>query len=183
MFAIDFDRREQARQRRRGGDCLVDRNVIEAGLAERHGLAGVEIRRDQKQLALERAKVVAAATGRKQPHEKGVDGALVEQPGRNGTAQRGKRRQRTVPEGLAQEVERGAREEARHRQRAPRELAERGAQEECRRQCRVSAVIDEQPVHLRRRNAVGQRRRDEAARRHTDVDVELVDVDALERLG
>jgi hypothetical protein len=62
-----------------------------------------------------------------------------------------------------QEVERGAREEARHRQRAARELAERRAQEQCRRQRRVRAVIDEQPVHLRRRNVVGQRPRDKAA--------------------
>ena len=80
MFAVDFDRNEQTRQRRRGGDRLVDRNVIEAGLAECYGLPSVEIRRDQKQLALERAKVVAAATGGEQPHEKGVDGVLVEQP-------------------------------------------------------------------------------------------------------
>jgi hypothetical protein len=66
--------------------------VIEAGFAERHGRARVEICRHQKQLALQRAKVVAAATGGEQPHEKGIDGALVEQSGRNGAAQRGKRR-------------------------------------------------------------------------------------------
>src|SRR5438034_11833909 len=30
VFAIDFDRREQARQRRGGGYRLVDRNVIDA---------------------------------------------------------------------------------------------------------------------------------------------------------
>ena len=183
VFAIDFYRREQARQRR--GSCyrLVDRNVIDAGLAECHGPAGVEIRRDQKQFALEGAKVVAAATGGEQPHEKGVDGALVEQSGRNGAAQRGKRRQRTAPEGVPHEVERCGCEEGRHRQRAARELAECGAQEQCRCQCRVHTVIDEQPVHLRRRNAIGQRRRGKAARRDTDVDVEFVQVDAVERFG
>jgi len=143
VLAVDLDRREQAWQRRRCGDRLVDRHVIEAGLAERHGHAGVEIRRHQKQLALQRTKVVAAATGGEQAHEKGIDGALVEQPGWNGAAQRSKRRQRTAAERLVEEVERGAREEARYRQCAARELAERGTQEQCRRQRRVRVIIDE----------------------------------------
>jgi hypothetical protein len=43
------------------------------------------------------------------------------------------------------------------------ELAERGPQEDLGLQDGVDAVVDEDPVHLRRRQLVGERRRDEPA--------------------
>ena len=63
------------------------------------------------------------------------------------------------------------------------ELVDGGPEEDLRLERGVRAVVDEQPVHLRRRDAVGERGGDEAARRHADVDVEFVEVEALERIG
>jgi hypothetical protein len=64
----------------------------------------------------------------------------------------------------------------------PPELGERGAQEDLGLERRLGAVVDEQPVHLRRRDAVGQRGRDEASRRDADVGVEVVEIEAVERI-
>jgi hypothetical protein len=51
------------------------------------------------------------------------------------------------------------------------------------RQRGIGAVLDEEPIHLRGRDAVRQRGGDEAARRDPDVDVEVAEVDAFERVG
>lgn len=72
--------------------------------------------------------------------------------------------------------------EAWQRQHPPAKLTQRRAQKELGCQFRVFSVVDEEPVHLRRRNAVGEPGSHEAARRHADINVERVEIDALERV-
>ena len=69
------------------------------------------------------------------------------------------------------------------RGQAAAEFAERGTQEYLGFQRGVGAVGDEEPIHLRRRNAVGQRRGDEAARRHAHVGIEPIEFEAVEGIG
>ena len=65
IFAADPHRRKEARQRRRGLDRLRNRNVVAPGRAEGHRRAGVEVGRDEKELAAEAAEIVGAARTRR----------------------------------------------------------------------------------------------------------------------
>ena len=109
--------------------------------------------------------------------------AVVEHAGRDGLRQRRKRLHDAAVERVAQILQRGARHEAGKRGQATAEFAERGPEKDLRLERGVGIVVDEEPIHLRRRDAVGERRGDEAAGRHADVDVELVEVEAVERIG
>ena len=182
---VDLDRWKQAGQRGRGFDRTGDGNVVEAGAAEGSRRSGVEIGRDHEQPVLELAKVVAAARRRKETGQKAVERALIEQARRDCPAQlsaEGGDRLRDAPVRLSKLAQRGTRKEVGKRQAAARKLAECRSQKKRRRQRRIGAVVDEQAVHLRRGNAVGQRGRDEAARRDTDIDIEVVEIDAGKRV-
>ena len=61
IFVADPHRRKEAGQRRRGLDRLRNRNVVAPRRPEGHGSAGVEVGRDEKELAAERAEIVGAA--------------------------------------------------------------------------------------------------------------------------
>ncbi len=154
-----------------------------ARCTERHRLAGVEIRRDEKQLGLELAEIVGAPGGGEQAAQEVADRPVVEHPRRNGARQRRERRHQPVPERVAQILQRRPRDEPRERKRAQGELRERRAKKNLGRERGVGAVVDEEPVHLRGRNAVRQRCGDVAPRRHADIDVEIREVDAVERVG
>ena len=168
MRTVDVDRWKQSRQRSRGFDSTGDGNVIEAGSAERSRRSGVEIGRDYEQPVAELAKVVAATRGRKEASQKTVERALVEQAGWNCAAQvgteGGNRFHYVAPVGFSNPGQRGTDKEARKRQGAEGKLAERRSQKKRRRQRRIRAVVDEQPVHLSRGDAVRHRGRHEAAR-------------------
>src|SRR5436190_6015570 len=183
VIAVDDHRRKQARQRAGRLDRARDRHVVATARAERHRRAGVEVGRDEEELALELAEVVGAAACREQPLQEGVDRAVVEEPGRNGARERREGAHQAPAQWRTQPLERRATREGGKRHGPATEFAERGLEEDLGLQRRVGAVGDEQPVHLRRRDAVRERRGNEASRRHADVDVEVVEVEAFERVG
>ena len=187
IHAVDFDWREQPGECRGGFDRPCDGDMLEAGTAERRRCSRVEVGRDHEQLAPELAKVVAAGRRRKKTGQEAVESALVEQAGGNRAAQnRAKSRDRfqcTSPVRDSKLRQRSVRDQAGKREASTSKLPERRPQKKRARQRRIRAVIDEQTVHLCRRNAVRERCRDEAARRNTDVDVEVVEIDAVEGIG
>ena len=85
--------------------------------------------------------------------------------------------------GPAQVGEQRPREDGRHRPRPPQVFPERRAHEHVRgkRAFRLVA-LDEDAVDLGDRDRIGERGGEEAARAHAHVDVEVAEIDALERL-
>jgi hypothetical protein len=85
--ATHLDRRVQARQCSAGLHRNRDRHVVEAGLAEGHGLARVQVGGDEHELAVELAEIVAAALLRKEACQPALHRLAAEQAGGQRTAQ------------------------------------------------------------------------------------------------
>jgi len=183
VLAFDFNRWKQPRQCRRGLDRLGDRYVRRPGAAESYRRAGVQVRCDQKKAASQVAEVVGASGACEQLAQKRIDGPLIEDAGRHGAPQHGKGFHQAAMPRLAQVFEHRLAKQARNRQRSQQEFAEGGTQKQRRRERCVGAIVDEQTVHLRWRNAVGERGGDKTAGRYPDIHVEVVEVDAVEGFG
>src|SRR5437868_628981 len=91
MTAVDANRRKKTRECRRRLYRFPDWHCIEAVLAERHGAARIEIRRDDVEPGGELPEVVAATRCREQRSEEAVDRALTENSCGNRTSQQRER--------------------------------------------------------------------------------------------
>jgi len=131
----------------------------------------------------ELAEVVRPPGAGEQPREEFVDRAVVEHAGRDRTCDRRQRAHHPATEGIARVLHQRVPREAGKRGGAAAELAERGPEEDLGLERGFGAVVDEQAVHLRRRDAVRERGGDESPRRHADIGVEVVEIEAFERVG
>ena len=183
VFTVDDHRRKQTGQCARRLDRARNGHMRVLIRSERHRVSRVEVGRHEKQLALQFAKVVGAPGCGEQPGEKCIDRAVVEHAGRDCLRQRRERFQDAPVQRIAQILQRGTRGETRQRGKAASEFGERGLEKDLRLQRSVRAVLDEEPVHLRRRDPVRERRGDEPAGRHADVDIEIVEIETVERIG
>ena len=157
--------------------------MVVALRAERDRAAGVEVGRDEEQPVRQLAEVVGAARRGEQSREEGVDGAIVENARRHCARQRRERLHHPAMQWVAQVLGSRPQTEPGQRQQAATEFVQCGLEEDLGLERGIATVLDEQPVHLGRRDAVRQRGGDEAPRRYADVDIQRVEVDALERVG
>jgi hypothetical protein len=184
MPAVDLHRREHARQCRAGLHGGGDRHVVPAGRAEHHRFARVEVGGDQEQLALQLAEVVAAALRRVGAVEEAVDAGDVEDAGRDGPRQALEGLEEALPPGVRQVVPDRGQQERRHREGAHGVLAEGRLEQQFRREGLFGGVaLDEHVAHALGRQPVGQAGGDEPPGAHADIDIQIVQVEPLQRLG
>jgi hypothetical protein len=184
MPAVDLHRREHARQRRAGLHRGGDRHVLGPGAPnttdspESRSVATRNRRRFSSRKSLLRPGAVNTLP------EEAVDAGAVEDAGRDGLRQALEGLEEALAPGIGQVVPDRGQQERRHRQGAHRILAEGRLEQQFRLEGLFRGVaLDEHVAHALGRQPVGQSGGDEAAGAHADIHVELVEIDALQRLG
>ena len=107
VAAVDEDRRVEAREGRGGLNRGRDRHVIEAGLAESHRSARVEVRGYQYQLLSQAAEVVGSAVHGEDLLQVGPDGFVLEDSYWQGPRQPGHGFEETDVSGVRQDLPEG----------------------------------------------------------------------------
>ena len=179
VLAVDLDRRKQSGQRARRLDRARDGHVVVTGRAERRPRSPVSRFVATRKSSRRKLAEIVRATGRREQVASGSASIARLSNRPVGIARASVANDSITPRcsgsrrycSDARAARRGndgrRRPNSRNAGRRNSSGLQRG----------VLAVVDEQPVHLRRRDAVRQRRGDEAAGRHADVDVERVAIE------
>ena len=131
----------------------------------------------------ELAEVVGAARPTEKPRQVGGHRVVVEEAVRQPACQAHERFDDAARRRRAEIGERRSLHELRHPHQPPRELAERRTHQQVRfERIVVRPVENEHCVHLAGRDAVGETRSDKGARAHADIDIQIRQPDASQRL-